>query len=536
MIFDPTIITDHLADIGQGFMVTLGTWSAGVTLGLLLGLLIAVAQLFGNSLVRAPLRVFIEMIRSTPFLVQLFLVYYGGPSFGLSLDPIPAGILGLGIYGSVYFAEIFRTGFESVARGQLEAADCLGISRLQCIAAHPDSANAGDHPAGAGQSDHHLVQGNRRAVDHHHPRTDHGPDRHWLGNLRLRRNPAGAVHRLPAAGGSLLTVGHAAGSARRAIHAEAAAMSDLLPAAVDLRTHLPVDANSPIHSSALKKSGEAMKTSKALSDNSEPMLKLHNVGKSFGNLRVLKGIDLQVRHSEVVCLIGPSGSGKSTLLRSMAFLEEYDEGEIYIEGQLLGWVPENGKGRKRAAQSQINLVRRNVGMVFQQFNLWPHMTALGNVSEALLRVRKLSADDARQRAMAMLDKVGLAHKAAAYPAQLSGGQQQRVAIARALAMEPHIMLFDEPTSALDPELVGEVLQVMKTLAKEGMTMVVVTHEMGFAAQVADSVVFLDQGQVVAQGTPHEIFHNAEQPRLQQFLQNYLDRNAFWQDTKEVSPV
>ncbi|WP_397453949.1 amino acid ABC transporter ATP-binding protein [Pseudomonas sp. NA-150] len=267
------------------------------------------------------------------------------------------------------------------------------------------------------------------------------------------------------------------------------------------------------------------------------MLKLKSVGKSFGTLRVLKGIDLQVNHSEVVCLIGPSGSGKSTLLRSMAFLEEYDEGEVYIEGQLLGFMPDNGKGRKRAAQSQINKVRSNVGMVFQQFNLWPHMTALGNVCEALLRVRKLSGDEARKRAMAMLDKVGLAHKGDSYPAQLSGGQQQRVAIARALAMEPHIMLFDEPTSALDPELVGEVLQVMKTLAKEGMTMVVVTHEMGFAAQVANSVVFLDQGQVVAQGTPHEIFHNAQHPRLQQFLQNYLDRNAFWQDNKqEVSPA
>jgi polar amino acid transport system ATP-binding protein len=150
----------------------------------------------------------------------------------------------------------------------------------------------------------------------------------------------------------------------------------------------------------------------------------------------------------------------------------------------------------------------------------------------LLRVRKLSAREARTRAQAMLEKVGLGHKAEAYPIQLSGGQQQRVAIARALAMEPQIMLFDEPTSALDPELVGEVLQVMKALAKEGMTMVVVTHEMGFAAQVADSVVFLDQGQIVAQGTPREIFHNAEQPRLQQFLQNYLDRNAFWQDNKE----
>nr|WP_305733755.1 amino acid ABC transporter ATP-binding protein [Pseudomonas gingeri] len=279
-----------------------------------------------------------------------------------------------------------------------------------------------------------------------------------------------------------------------------------------------------------------MKTPEPLPGDLQPMVRLHNVGKSFGALRVLKGIDLQVRHSEVVCLIGPSGSGKSTLLRSMAFLEEYDEGEIHIEGQLLGYLADNGKGRKRAAQAQINQVRRNIGMVFQQFNLWPHMTALGNVSEALLRVRKLSGAEARQRALAMLDKVGLAHKADVYPIQLSGGQQQRVAIARALAMEPHIMLFDEPTSALDPELVGEVLQVMKTLAKEGMTMVVVTHEMGFAAQVADSVVFLDQGQVVAQGTPQQIFHNTEHPRLQQFLQNYLDRNAFWQDNKEVSPV
>ncbi|KFE53449.1 ATP-binding protein [Pseudomonas syringae] len=286
--------------------------------------------------------------------------------------------------------------------------------------------------------------------------------------------------------------------------------------------------------------GLPMNESVEPADNREPMLRLEKVGKSFGALRVLKGIDLQVQHSEVVCLIGPSGSGKSTLLRSMAFLEEYDEGEVIIEGKLLGWLPGssqehggNGKKRKRAPQSQINQVRSNVGMVFQQFNLWPHMTAIGNVCEALRRVRKLSAEEANRRGMAMLYKVGLAHKAASYPAQLSGGQQQRVAIARALAMEPHIMLFDEPTSALDPELVGEVLQVMKTLAKEGMTMVVVTHEMGFAAQVADSVVFLDQGEVVARGTPQQIFHNAEHPRLQQFLQNYLDRNAFWQDGKEV---
>jgi len=284
-----------------------------------------------------------------------------------------------------------------------------------------------------------------------------------------------------------------------------------------------------------QKQGERMKTSATAPGEQPTIVTLNKVGKSFGNLRVLKGIDLKVQRSEVVCLIGPSGSGKSTLLRSMAFLEEYDEGEIHIEGQLLGWQ-NTDKGRRRAPQSQINQVRRNIGMVFQQFNLWPHMTAIGNVCEALRRVRKLSADEAGRRGMAMLDKVGLAHKADAYPAQLSGGQQQRVAIARALAMEPHIMLFDEPTSALDPELVGEVLQVMKTLAREGMTMVVVTHEMGFAAQVADSVIFLDQGEVVARGTPQQIFHNAEQPRLQQFLQNYLDRNAFWQDGKEASQL
>ncbi len=273
-------------------------------------------------------------------------------------------------------------------------------------------------------------------------------------------------------------------------------------------------------------------------DSRKAMVQLQKVGKHFGPLRVLKGIDLTIHHSEVVCLIGPSGSGKSTLLRSMAFLEEYDEGQIHIEGQLLGWqnADVDGPARKRAAQSKINQVRQNVGMVFQQFNLWPHMTVLGNVCEALQQVRKQSKAQARERALAMLDKVGLAHKADAWPVQLSGGQQQRVAIARALAMEPHIMLFDEPTSALDPELVGEVLQVMKDLAKEGMTMVVVTHEMGFAAQVADSVIFLDKGEVVARGTPQQIFHRAEHPRLQQFLQNYLDRNAFWQDGKAEAAV
>jgi len=257
-----------------------------------------------------------------------------------------------------------------------------------------------------------------------------------------------------------------------------------------------------------------------------PLIEVRDLRKRFGEVEVLRGVDLDINRSEVVCIIGPSGSGKSTLLRCLAALETYDQGEVRIEGELLGYSERNGK-RVRASQGDINRVRRNVGMVFQQFNLWPHMTALGNVMEALLRVRHLSRDEAKKRANAMLETVGLAHKGDAYPAKLSGGQQQRVAIARALAMEPHIMLFDEPTSALDPELVGEVLQVMKQLARDGMTMAVVTHEMGFAAQVADQVVFIDQGRIAVHGKPQDVFHDANQPRLRQFLQNYFDRNAFW---------
>jgi polar amino acid transport system ATP-binding protein len=258
-----------------------------------------------------------------------------------------------------------------------------------------------------------------------------------------------------------------------------------------------------------------------------PLIEVRHISKTFGATQVLKDISLDVSKSEVVCIIGPSGSGKSTLLRSLAFLERYDSGDVLIEGELLGYVGW-GAERRDATRAEIHHARRHVGMVFQQFNLWPHMTALGNVQEALLRVKRMPRAEARDKALAMLGKVGLLERADAHPIRLSGGQQQRVAIARALAMEPHIMLFDEPTSALDPELVGEVLQVMKDLARDGMTMVVVTHEMGFAAQVADRVIFIDQGEVAASGPPATLFRDVRQPRLKQFLQNYLDRNAFWE--------
>jgi len=240
------------------------------------------------------------------------------------------------------------------------------------------------------------------------------------------------------------------------------------------------------------------------------MIEVKGLHKYYDHLEVLKGIDFSVDESEVVCMIGSSGSGKSTLLRCINFLEKSNQGEIWYNGKLI-----NKK------ESDINQLRQEVGMVFQRFNLFPHMTVVQNVMEGPVTVKKMSKDQAKKIAMELLKKVGIEDKADEYPAMLSGGQQQRVAIARSLAMEPKVILFDEPTSALDPELVGEVLKVMQDLAKEGMTMVVVTHEMGFARNVSDRVVFLHEGHIAEEGTPEEIFENPQHERLQQFLGQIL---------------
>ena len=255
-------------------------------------------------------------------------------------------------------------------------------------------------------------------------------------------------------------------------------------------------------------------------------VELKGVSKSFGALPVLRAVDLAVNPSEVVCLIGPSGSGKSTLLRCVNFLESYDAGEIRIEGRLIGYEEGPSGVRRPMPARALREMRCEIGMVFQHFNLWPHMSALRNVAEPLRRVLRLPPAEADARAMQGLARVGLADKAASYPGHLSGGQQQRVAIARALAMQPRLMLFDEPTSALDPELVGEVLEVMRSLASEGMTMLIVTHEMGFAAKVADRIAFLDGGRIIAYGPPRQVFHESDEPRVRAFLQTYHDRNSF----------
>ena len=259
---------------------------------------------------------------------------------------------------------------------------------------------------------------------------------------------------------------------------------------------------------------------------SAPTIQIRGLIKRFGAHEVLRGVELDIEASEVVCLIGPSGSGKSTLLRCVNFLEPYDAGEVRIEGELIGYEDLANGARRPMAARRLREMRREIGMVSQHFNLWPHMTALGNVAEPLRRVRGLGVSEAEERAMAMLGRVGLATQGGDYPSRLSGGQQQRVAIARALAMQPRVMLFDEPTSALDPELVGEVLEVMKSLASEGMTMLIVTHEMGFAANVADRIAFIDGGRIIEDGPPRRVLHESREPRVKQFFQTYHDRNAF----------
>ncbi|MDQ6775843.1 MAG: amino acid ABC transporter ATP-binding protein [Actinomycetota bacterium] len=250
------------------------------------------------------------------------------------------------------------------------------------------------------------------------------------------------------------------------------------------------------------------------------MVKAEGVHKRFGRMEVLKGINLEVKHGEVMCLLGPSGSGKSTLLRCINHLEKINCGRLSVDGELIGYR-ESGSKLHELRESEVSRQRAQIGMVFQQFNLFPHMTALENVTAAPVRVLKLGGDEARERARELLAQIELADKADAYPAQLSGGQQQRVAIARALAMRPKLMLFDEPTSALDPELVGDVLDAMRRLAKDGMTMIVVTHEIGFAREVADSVVFMDDGVAVESGKPSQVLGNPRHERTKAFLSKVL---------------
>lgn len=260
---------------------------------------------------------------------------------------------------------------------------------------------------------------------------------------------------------------------------------------------------------------------KNLKKSNNIVISIKDMEKTYGEIDVLKKIDMEIYEGQVVSIIGPSGSGKSTLLRCLNYLEELTDGEITILGHLLkGGRASKGAGKRN--EKSAREIRKNVGMVFQQFNLWPHKTVLENVIEGPTQIKGVPKEEAIKKAEELLDKVGMKEKGKAYPTQLSGGQQQRVAIARTLAMEPQIILFDEPTSALDPEFVGEVLTVMKNLAKEGMTMIVVTHEMGFAAEVSERVCFMDGGYIIEDGTPEEVFKNPKTDRARQFFSKILN--------------
>jgi polar amino acid transport system ATP-binding protein len=263
-----------------------------------------------------------------------------------------------------------------------------------------------------------------------------------------------------------------------------------------------------------------MSTAKAGADDAEPLVLAEQVRKRFGSLEVLQGIDMTVMPGEVACLLGPSGSGKSTFLRCINHLEKIDGGRLSVNGHLVGYR-QKGDKLYELKDAEVAQRRRDIGMVFQRFNLFPHMTALRNVMEAPVQVLGRNRKQAKDEALTMLDRVGLGDRCDHYPSQLSGGQQQRVAIARALAMHPRLMLFDEPTSALDPELVGEVLDVMRDLAQGGMTMIVVTHEIGFAREVGDTLTFMDQGVVVESGPPKEVIANPQHSRTRDFLSKVL---------------
>lgn len=273
------------------------------------------------------------------------------------------------------------------------------------------------------------------------------------------------------------------------------------------------------------------RTRSAEQDRGAPLVHAVNVTKAFHGNQVLKGIDMDVHPGEVVCLLGPSGSGKTTFLRCINQLESIDGGRIWVDGDLMGY-DDRGGTLHHLTDKQIAAQRREIGMVFQRFNLFPHMTALENIMEAPIQVKGEKKKAVRERALALLEQVGLKDKPSAYPAQLSGGQQQRIAIARALAMQPKLMLFDEPTSALDPELVGEVLKVMRQLAKDGMTMIVVTHEMSFAREVADRVVFMDGGVVVEEGPPSEVISNPQHARTKSFLSRMRQEEQEHEQTTE----
>ena len=439
----------------QGSLITIEITALSVGFGLIIGMFVGIGRLAHNPVARILSGIYVNFLRGTPLLVQIFIIYFLLPiALGQRVDPFVAAVTACSINSGAYIAEIFRAGIQSIDKGQMEAGRSLGMS--------------------------------------------------WSLTMRTVILPQAFRRIVPPLGNEFIAM------LKDSSLVSVIGFEELTRRAVD---HLdnPWDLRDPVRVAViyLVLTFSISRLVVPREEADPGMIHIHDLHKRFGHLEVLKGVDFHVEPSEVVVVIGPSGSGKSTLLRCINHLEVPTKGEVVVDGIPL------------TSAENINRVRAEVGMVFQRFNLFPHMRVVDNITLAPIRVRGLSPEEAGERARVLLDKVGLGDKIRAWPDQLSGGQQQRVAIARALAMQPKVMLFDEATSALDPEMTKEVLGVMKDLAREGMTMVVVTHEMGFAREVGHRVLFMDDGRVVEEGVPGQIFDAPVHERTRAFLSKVL---------------
>jgi polar amino acid transport system permease protein len=476
-------------------------------IGTAMGFVVALARLSPYRVLSWAAFAYVWIVRGTPALVHLFIIYFGLPSIGITLEPLPAAIIAFSLSSAAYNAEVIRAGLQSVATGQIEAARAVGMTfwttlrhivlpQAMRIVAPPYMTNFIDHVKGTSLASVVTV---RELL---------------LTTQLIYSNTFRAMEALLVAGGIYLVLTSALSICQIRLERHLA-FERRRPSARRMR-QLGLDPAGPSASGSAPGSlaGPAP-------DPLRRVLDIAALHKSFGDTKALSDINLTIRQGEVVCLLGPSGSGKSTLLRSINLLEMPDAGRIGINTANGTFDLVFGAAAPAIAARDLARLRSCIGMVFQHFNLWPHKMAIENVAEALIRVRRLAGRDAGGIAAAMLARVGLGAKLTAFPDHLSGGQRQRVAIARALAMRPDIMLFDEPTSALDPELVGEVLQVIEDVAASGMTMLVATHEMGFARKVADRILFMDHGTIVEDARAEDFFERPVQERSARFLEAIL---------------
>ena len=493
LLFDATLMTIFLAVTSQA-------------IGTVCGFLLALARMSSLFFLKWPAFTYIWIARGTPPLIHLFLIYFGLPNIGISLEPVPAAIIAFSITSSAYNAEVIRAGLQAVASGQIEAARAIGMTypvilwriilpQAARIVAPPYMSNFISHVKSTSLASVVTV---RELL---------------LTTTFIYSTTFRALEALIVTGGIYLALTSVLAFVQLQLEnslsyeKQKPSRRRLARLGIGVEAETPPLAAAPLIARA--------------PDPGRKVLDIAALCKNFGSVRALDGINLAVDQGDVICLLGPSGSGKSTLLRSINLLETPDSGRIGINTPDARFDLTFGPTVPAVSGREMTMLRSHVGMVFQHFNLWPHRMAVENVAEGLMRVRKQTPLQAGRQSVALLGRVGLGEKITSFPDHLSGGQRQRVAIARALAMQPDVMLFDEPTSALDPELVGEVLQVLEDVAASGMTMLVATHEMGFARKVADRIIFMDQGVVVEEATADDFFERPKHDRTKRFLDAVL---------------